>query len=109
MLIRFQTPRDYIEVKTWRVSISSMRDIYMRRQFGTDYKKKLQKNLSRKTNHLSLVMEKEYLTIKISTSLIFHLSIFCRKRVFDLLNVSGSESESEHDCESKLHRFLSKL
>ena len=57
----------------------------------------------------SLVMEKEYLTIKISTSLIFHLSIFCRKRVFDLLNVSGSESESEHDCESKLHRVLSKL
>ena len=95
---RFQTT-DYIEVNEGRVSISSMWDICGRRQLGTDHTKeqKTWKNLSRKTNHSFLIMEKEYFSIKISRYLIFHL-VFSKKSALILLKISGSEPELEQDC-----------
>ena len=95
---KFQTT-DYIEVNVGRVSISSIWDICWRRQSGTDHTKeqKTWKNLSRKTNHSFLIMEKEYFSIKISRYLGISF-VFSKKSASILLKMSDSGPESKQDC-----------
>lgn len=44
----------------------------------------MQEKFQRKINHSLMIVEKEYFSIKISTSLIFHLFFFFKKRVLIL-------------------------